>query len=267
MTDLNENLPVDMEGRDSLVENFNSVQDLGKSYLNLRKKMGESSRIPSEDADSSEWSGFYQSLGAPESEEGYEIPQGITEELEGTLKDVRKSALSKGVTKGQWQELMNPLANLDKEKSEKLSKAKDESLESWKQAAKSKYGNEFDSQMALAERAYNSLVKGNPDLAGVFEATGMGYHPEVMEFMVGMGRNMADESIPSGASGNNFGTDYTSLAARARKIAKTGHMANPRHPEYEEHYNEFMKIQTALLEAGYQGMSDPRLQPNNSWSV
>ncbi len=265
MSDLNENLPIDMEGRDSLLENFQSVPDLAKSYLSLRKKMGESSRIPSEGAEKEEWSGFYRSLGAPESPDGYTVPEGISDELSGTISNMRKSALEKGVTTGQWEELVTPLANLEKERMEKQSTAKETALEQWKQTAKEKYGSDFDSKAALAERAYTNFVKNNPDLSAVFDATGMGYHPEVMDFMIGMGQNMADESTPMGASGGNMGTDYKSLAARARKIAKTGNMTNPRHPEYEEDYSEFMKIQTMLMEAGYQGMSDPRLATERSW--
>tara|TARA_R110000824_G_scaffold93452_2_gene225994 strand:- start:2781 stop:3596 length:816 start_codon:yes stop_codon:yes gene_type:complete len=265
MTDLGENLPIDMEGRDSLVGKFDSVEDLAKSYHSLSKKMGETTRVPSSDADKSEWSGFYQSLGAPSEEDGYVIPETASEEFSGTLKSMRKSALERGLTKEQWGDMVSPMVNLENERSQSQDKLQQESVDKWKQSARERYGKNYESQSALAERAYNNVVRGNPELDKVFSATGMGYHPEVMDFMVRMGANMSDESTPSGASGSSFGTDYRNLAARARKLAKIGAISNPKNPDYEEHFSEFMQIQRDLAEGGYQGMSDKRLMPEQSW--
>ena len=265
MTDLGENLPIDMEGRDSLIGKFDSVEDLAKSYHSLSRKMGETTRVPSADADKSEWSGFYQSLGAPAAEDGYEIPETAAEDFAGTLKSMTKSALERGLTKEQWNEMVSPMVSLENERVQSEEKIQQESVEKWKKAAQERYGANYEGQAALAERAYNNVVRGNPELDKVFSATGMGYHPEVMDFMVRMGANMSDEQTPSGASGSNFGTDYMSLAARARKLAKIGAITNPKNPDYEEHFAEFMQIQNDLAEAGYQGMSDKRLMPQQNW--
>ncbi len=265
MSNLDENLPIEMEGRDSIVSKFNSVEDLATSYQNLSKKMGESTRVPNTEAGEEEWSGFYQSLGAPPSHEGYEIPEGINEDLSETLKSSRKAAYSKGVTKEQWNEMLKPVLDLENNRSLMNDKLQEESIEKWKQEAQSKYGNEYENKAALAERAYTNIIKENPELDKVFKVTGMGHHPEVMDFMVRMGLNMSDEATPSSVGSGGLGTDFSSLAARAKKIAKLGAIHNKRHPDYEEHLNEFMTIQKQLQEEGYQGMDDSRLQPTADW--
>jgi len=266
MSDLDEGLPVDMEGRESLVGKFNSVEELAKSYHSLSKKMGESTRVPNPDAGEEEWSGFYQSLGAPSSSEGYEIPEGINEDLSGTLKSARKAALDKGVTREQWNEMLKPVVNLENDRlvaSEELQK---KSVENWKQQAQEKYGTNYEAKAALAERAYKNIIQNNPELDKVFKVTGMGHHPEVMDFMIRMGMNMSDDAIPTSVGSNNLGGDNpASLAARARKLAKLGAIQNPRHPDYEEHYTEFMTIQKQLMEDGFEGMNDKRLMPSTSW--
>lgn len=254
-----------MEGRDSIVSKFNSVEDLATSYQNLSKKMGESTRVPNPEAGEEEWSGFYQSLGAPPSHEGYEIPEGLNEDLSETLQSSRKAAYSKGVTKEQWNQMMKPVLDLEKNRSEMDSKLQEETSAKWKQEAQNKYGNEYENKAALAERAYTNIIKDNPELDKVFKVTGMGHHPEVMDFMVKMGISMSDEAIPSSVGSSSLGTDFSSLAARARKIAKLGAINNKRHPDYEEHLNEFMTIQQQLMEEGYKGMDDKRLQPTTEW--
>jgi hypothetical protein len=266
MSDLNENLPIDMDGRDSLISKFDSVEDLAKSYHNLSKKMGETTRVPQGDAGSEEWSGFYQSLGAPSEEDGYRIPENTSEEFSGTLKNMRKSALDRGLTTEQWNEMVSPLANLERERTESADKLQQETVDSWKKTARERYGPDFDSKSALAERAYNNIVQKNPELNKVFTATGMGHHPEIMDFMVRMGENMSDEATPSGASGSNFEPDYAALAARGRKIAKIGAIKNPRNPDYEEHYPEFMEIQETLMKAGFSGITDEKLYKQSPWA-
>ena len=254
-----------MDGRDSIISKFNSVEDLATSYQNLSKKMGESTRVPNSDAGEEEWSGFYQSLGAPASHEGYEIPEGLNEDLSETLQSSRKAAYNKGVTKDQWNQMMQPVVDLEKSRSEMDSKLQEETIGKWKQEAQSKYGNEYENKAALAERAYANIIKENPELDKIFKVTGMGHNPEVMDFMVRMGLNMSDEATPSSVGSGGLGTDFASLAARARKLAKLGAINNKRHPEYEEHINEFMTIQKQLHEEGYQGMDDSRLQPSTDW--
>jgi len=265
MSSLDEALPADLEGRDSIVGKFGSVEDLASSYHSLSKKMGESTRVPGESSSPEEWSSFYRGLGAPESHEGYPIPEGSTEELEGTLKTARKNAFLKGVSVDQWEEVINPILQLEKDRKSSLDHDQAESVKKWQEAAKEKYGSQFESKSALAERAYNNVVKNNPELDRVFSLTGMGHHPEVMDFMIRMGASMSDERTPSSLGGSDFGTDHNSLAARARKLAKTGAIYNSRHPDYEEHYSEFMNIQKQLAEDGYEGMHDKRLQPDQSW--
>jgi len=262
---LSENLPAGMEGRESIVSKFGSIEELAKSYHNLSKKLSETKRVPSTDAPKEEWSHFYQELGAPTTPDGYGVPAEVPDSLTPVIGAARQAAHQNGLTTDQFKNILSPFLKREEERTVEEQNKQEEAKEKWRQEAKEKYGAKYENNAALAERAYNQVIKENPALESVFEKTGMGYNPEVMDFMVRMGTEMSDEQSPKGISNENFGTDYRSLAARARKIAKLGAINNPRNPDYEEHTNEFMEIQKALLEEGYNGMNDPRLQSDTAW--
>lgn len=265
LNDLEEFLPIDMEGRDAILGKFNSVDDLAKSYMGLEKKMGQGKRVPSPESPKQEWDSFYQELGAPSTAEAYQTPEELPEGFSGMMENARKAAHEKGLTQDQFSNMVEPFVEAEKERQITAENAVKESQDRWKQTTKDQYGRDYEAKAALAQRAYESVVGNNPDLQEVFNATGMGHHPAVMDFMVKLGGGMSDETVPSGSGGDLLGFDPAGLAARARKLAKIGAIHNSRHPEYEEHFAEFMKIQQQLSEEGYEGMSDPRLQPSSKW--
>lgn len=268
MSDLNgleEHLPIDMDGRDAILGKFNSVDDLAKSYVGLEKKMGQGKRVPQEEAPQEEWREFYQELGAPSSAEAYQTPDEMPEGFADMMQRARNVAHEKGLTQDQFGNMIEPFLEAEKERQIVSDNAVKESKDRWKRQLQEQYGTEYESKSALAQRAYEAVVNNNPDLQEVFDATGMGHHPAVMDFMVRMGSGMSDEVVPSGSGGDVLGFDPAGLAARARKLAKMGAIHNQRHPEYEEHFKEFMDIQQKLAEEGYEGMTDPRLQPSSGW--
>ena len=76
---------------------------------------------------------------------------------------------------------------------------------------------------------------------------------------------MSVDVVPSCSGGGVLGFDPAGLASRARNLSKMGVIHNQRHPDYEDHFKEFMDIQQKLAEEGYEGMTDPRLQPSSGW--
>ena len=260
MSELNEFLPTDMDNRDALLDKFDSVSDLASSYNQLSQKLGQQARVPSQDAPKEEWEQFHQTMGAPQSAEGYPTPDSAPEILSSALKSAREAAHAQGVSIKQWEAMANTFIQAENEKTTVRNNQNRESVEEWKRAVANRYGDQLDQKSALAERALNGLIEENPDLKQVMDSTGLGHHPAVMDFMVTMGENMSDDTTPGTSAPTGFGeTSAKNLAARGRKIGKIGSLQDVSHPDYEEHFSEFMDIQQKLLDAGYEGINDPRL--------
>ena len=77
---------------------------------------------------------------------------------------------------------------------------------------------------------------------------------------------MADDTTPDSETGMaSMGDSAAKLAERGRKLALMRSLRDSRDPEHEEVLKEFMEIQRKLDEAGYDGVTDPRLR--SQWSV
>lgn len=264
MNELNEHLPIDMENRDVLIEKFNSIKDLGASYLHAQNKISSSARVPSEDASPEEWSEFHSKMGVPDSVDDYGLPDELPEDsLLTRMKDI---AHNNKVTLKQWESMANEIVKNEQEQSIARAQQKTESIDNWKRQAAQVYGDDMEHKSAMAERALNQFVGQNQDLKQVLEETGMGHHPAVMDFMVQLGEQMSDDTTPGIDTGSSsLGENAQKLAERGRKLALMRSLRDSRDPDHEEVLREFMDIQQKLEAAGYEGVTDPNLQ--SKWSI
>jgi len=264
MSELNEHLPIGLDNRDTLLEKFESVEDLAKSYQELSQKLGSGARVPTENSPKEDWDEFHSKMGVPSELDGYAQPEGHDEDqLLGEIRDV---AHKNKVTLKQWEVLAQALVENRENGAMARATQKSEAIEGWKRTAARIYGEDLDKKSALAERALNHFVNQNEDLKAVMEETGMGHHPAVMDFMVQLGEQMADDTTPDSETGMaSMGDSAAKLAERGRKLALMRSLRDSRDPEHEEVLKEFMEIQRKLDEAGYDGVTDPRLQ--SQWIV
>ena len=236
MSELNEHLPSDMENRDSLLDKFGSVGDLAKSYQELSQKLGE----------------------APSGREEYHLPEGYADDQ--LLSAVGDVSHQNKVTLQQWEVLAKAIVENKENGAIARASEKASSIEGWKRSAARIYGEDLDKKSALAERALEHFVNQNDDLKLVMEETGMGHHPAVMDFMVKLGEQMSDDVTPDSETGlASLGDSAAKLAERGRKLALMRSLRDSRDPDHEEVLREFMDIQQKLEDAGYEGVTDPRL--------
>jgi hypothetical protein len=68
-----ETLNPDLKANPSITK-FNSVEDLGKSYVELQKSLGKDKVVlPTDKSTPEEWKAFYRKIGAPEKAEEYDV--------------------------------------------------------------------------------------------------------------------------------------------------------------------------------------------------
>jgi len=254
-----EHLPEEFEGRAALSDKFDSVESLAKSYNELQSQLGASARVPQEGAPQEEWSSFYQKMGAPTEVEGYEIPNNADDVTKGQLSSLRDSAFSKGVTKDQWDALVENAVGSIASTRESAMKVMEEAKDKWAEEAKQQYGEDFESKLARAQRTFQEVIADDEEVAQILDSTGLGNHPKLLDLFVKIGERMSDDTTPTD-SGSGYSGNASALAMRGRELIKKGSVGNPDHPEYEKDYTEYMKIQQGLLEQGYAGITDPRLK-------
>lgn len=266
MSDLNETLPDDFEGRAGLAEKFGTVADLATSYQALQGQMGGSARVPGEDASPEDWRSFYTKMGAPVSVEGYGVPEDMDAGTKSQLVGLRQQALDSGLTSKQWDSLIGTVATGASSQIESHRALLEATKEEWATQSRKKYGDQFDSKLAMAERTYRHIVGDDAEVGALLESTGLNKNPRLLDLFMKVGEQMADDTIPADAGGAPQG-NANSLAMRARKLLKEGAVNNPRHPDYEEAYQEYMRIQSNLMEQGFAGITDPRLKETQEFPL
>jgi len=257
MTNLADLLPEDFPNRESLVEQFGTVDKLAKSYQEARSAISSSVRAPITSEDPGEWAKFYRKLGAPEEAEAYTVPGG-DERFKALVEQLRGPAKDAGLTTKQWDQIFGKAAEAYSADLERVASVQ----ETWLSEAKKKWGNDFDAKKEIAESTLEDVFPDEKVVEGL-KAAGLHLNPAFMEGLLTLNEARSDDSVPGGTGGANLGPDYMGIAAEIRKLMAEGVYSDARHPQFEEAMGKFIAATKVLEEGGFEGPDDPRLMP--SW--
>ena len=178
----------------SLVEKkgFKSVEDIASSYTELEKKLGSGEyEIPGED-DLEGRNKLYDRLGRPESPDNYEVR--VSEgspEMDANLVDTFKiKAHSLGLTNAQFNELIQFQLDAVGESSASMAEEHNASIAKAEQALKSEWKEEYEKEVALAQKAVDTL-----GVADVLESKGLLSDPDMIKLFNNIGKAMGDAVI------------------------------------------------------------------------
>lgn len=226
MTDLNEILPPDLEGRDSIIEKFggeDGVAKLARSYMEIEQFRGRSVAVPDGD-DAEQWGKVMQRLGAPADPSGYKLPEGGDPSLWSGLTE---DAASAQLTQRQFDQLAH--------------RALERNLEAEEQAdqLRAKYGERYDNALALAKRAAQAEGiegnwEGNPEMFRLLEKIG-----------AGMTSNNPDSDSPAPKANAKV------IAQKLREVMGSPAYSDSFHPEHENAMALEDQLRNQLREAGY----------------
>ena len=247
---LEEQLPEDFDGRASILDKFSDVAGLAKSYQELQQNMGGAARLPAPEASREERAEFFQRLGTPESPEGYGVPEG----LEDWAEDARGVAHNAHLTQDQW----NALAAAQQQAVQMASGTLEDALE----RTKERYGEGYEQSLEVAKGAIETLSGHSEVLRDALGGVDLRDESAHELFNV-IGELMMDGSTPDEMSGEQTeSNDDMEIAVRCREIMKSAAFTDRRNPEHEKMKAEYYQKFTSLLQRGYNGVSDPRLQEN-----
>lgn len=203
---------------------IDTMDKLYEGYRNLENQVKNSVRIPTKDSSSDEIKGFFQKIGMPETEEGYQCDDfDLSKTIADPLKQLfRQAAYRNGLTKGQalnmWAHeaaTIQGFVNVSQQNTQKLIDSYDER---YSHLLEAEIPDETKRKERISEES--NLVKAFNEATGLgeyFQKTGLSYNPEFMHSLANWYRKIDPSSILGGHHESDGGNNikmrdmYTSM--------------------------------------------------------
>ena len=188
------------EGAAEKLAKFAKVSDLGKAYLELEGKLGNSIVKPGENASAEEIETFYKNLGKPESADKYSI--------EGDeAKAFRELAFKNNLTDTQAKALFQSLKEVSQNALEQQKVAFETQAQETQTALRKEYGNDYDTKIEMLKRGVATY--GGPKMAAKLQASGLLADYEIVKMFINLGEMSAEAGSPGNTNGKT--DDYKTI--------------------------------------------------------
>ena len=177
------------------LQNFDTVDKLAKSYVNLVKKMG----VPAEQLVRLPEAGqpmddVYNALGRPESANHYNLENYAPEQTEYFRGLAHQLGLNNQQAQALFDAHQQTIDGMQNQDAEAFEQFEVENLK----ALQAEWGDNFNSNLELARRAFMNFA--TPEAVEVLEKTGLGNHPEILKLFSQVGSILQEDSILPGSS-------------------------------------------------------------------
>ena len=213
---------------------YQTVGDLAKGHVHLSRMMGNSVKIPEEDATDEERNDFYTKLGRPETADKYEyerpdMPEGMAYD-QNSETAFKPLAHDQGLSQKQVGSILdfyNKFA-LDSQIDNKLHM--DEAYFKGEAALQKEWGMKgYDRNVSIAQRAMKEF--GGPELEKLLSEDPRGSHPALIKAFYKMGLK-SQEARPLDAEHDSSFLDVTSAQKEIENFNK------PAHKMYKAYWNK-----------------------------
>lgn len=190
------------------LDRYESIEDLMRHNLALRRRLSRAVTPPGADAAPDELAEFRSRLGVPESPGGYEYePPGDLPEIlaeaadEGELAEIFEVAHGLGLTQAQLSGLLDwrfeQLAGAGTRLEGQLARAREDS----ERALRREWGREYERNLNLSRRALRDF--GGDGLVEFLtrarvDGAQLANHPEIVRWAAGVGRALGEASLHLG---------------------------------------------------------------------
>lgn len=201
------------EDSSAFIENkaWKEPADMLSSYRSLEKLVGGSNNVlemPSADATPEEMDSFYNSLGRPESVDGYsfELPEGGDSEM---FEWFRNEAHAEGLTDNQAKNLFSKYEAMAEQRMGDVESQMRQNAEQDIADLKKEWGRDYDKNIDSGTRAVRALGYDEAALSGLEAKMGTS---EMLKLFSNIGAKMGEDSFVSGEGSDSFGN--TAAGAR-----------------------------------------------------
>jgi hypothetical protein len=146
--------------------------------------------------------------GAPEKYEDFTLPEGM-EKDEKALEVAGELFKELDLTQDQAQKLVDYQTEQMQQTAEAMQEAWDELFAGWAaetKADKEIGGKDFDANVAIAKTAVKEYA--TDEFKEMLNSTGIGNHPEMVRFLVNVGKSISDDQILGGKSSGGGPVDH-----------------------------------------------------------
>jgi hypothetical protein len=235
-------LPPELQ-KDKTLHVFKGVEDLAKSYLEIRKTVGDSSvvRLPGKDATPAEVAAFREKIGVPKTADGYVFdlpatPEGVSWD-EGAVKLFKGEMHKAGVPASAAPALFKAYAGWR----EAVKIAEGQHYQEGINALRQEWGEPlFARRHDLAVRTIRQF--GGDEVADVLDATGLGNHPALFKMLGKIAEQFAEDGVLEGYDPTSTGADTAKEQIAAIRADKTHPANNPNAPGYAEARRNFENL-------------------------
>ena len=201
-----DSLPDDIKNDPSL-QSFKDVDGLAKSYIHAQKMVGsEKVAAPREDWTDSDWAGHYDSLGRPETHEGYKTPEGV----ERDLSESKKALYDAGLSSRQAEAVLSHISELSDSLLEQEDADFARNVADAREELTREYGRDASYKLDVAKGVLQKF--GSPELIDQLNESGMGNNVELIKALVGIGDLIIEDDVRGGRSTINLDTQSTALS-------------------------------------------------------
>lgn len=236
---------------DPSIQSFKSVDDLAKGFIETKKLVGKKGLLlPGDNADPKEWDTVWNTLGRPESPDGYKLPpvdaQKVQLDEEG-LAEFRKYAHQQGIPQKHFEKVLEYRFNQQLKEAEANQKAEMEAKQATETALRSKWGAAYDERVEGINKIFETFGGEN----GKAYAEKYANDPDIKAIIGEMLPHLDEATI--GELGFQKGGSLTPEEAAA-KISEI--RANKEHPfnnNYHKDHKQALDEMDKLYEMAYPG--------------
>lgn len=200
-----------------VAERFNSPTDAVKSIVDLRKRES-TPRLPGKDATDEDKAAFRKAWGVPESAEGYkfEMPEGVeSNDADKAFQEVMGQTFHDAdISTTQAEKLSKTYNEIVTKVKAEIIKADEDFVKETEAALKHEWGDDYDRNKTLANRAAAEILGSDLEVASHLELKGDRFlldHPIMVKAFAEVGKEMSEGRI--GPRINE--TERTSLTQQA----------------------------------------------------
>ena len=190
------------------LKDISDVNGMAKSYISAQEMIGQQRLpIPVAEADPSEWSRFYDSVGRPQGTEGdgYKfdealLPEGV-QKNEDMEKFFRKSMHDAGLSQKQAADMYKSYNEFSGQFTEKQANTTSDMEKQWDTDIRQEFGLAYNDQLESAKAAIEEF--GSDDLKGYLDESRLGNHPEMIKFAAKIGTQLLEKGSQGRAGRQN----------------------------------------------------------------
>jgi len=189
-----------------VLERFEDLDALAREHVHLQKLIGRKGIVPpAADADDAERARFYDALGRPESPDGYNLdglerPDGMPWDEDFQAQMLERMHAS-GLTDGQARALVEGYAELQGAAWQDANAAQDRALDAAETGLRREWGESFDAQVDMANRAFAAAFGERVDDVRQLRLTDgqyLGDHPDMVRAFAKLGGLMGEAEFIGG---------------------------------------------------------------------